>query len=138
MNLPDDMLASANRESNTEAWRVSDFPSVLERASSHRLACIGGQFQFRGPIGTAEMYWLNADSSPRRHGEDWDSYDDRSNAEVLSIFTRVVEQTDFRVEARQWKHITEEMERGAICDPAEHLYFEAYFNQNPENAEPGG
>src|SRR5512138_1884158 len=106
MKLPEDMLATANRESNEEAWKLSNFPTVLERASFHRLACVGGQFQFRGPIGTAEMYWLNADSTPRRQGEDWDSYVERANSEVLSMFTRVVQQTDFRAEARQWKHIT--------------------------------
>jgi len=137
MTLPEDMLARANRESNEEGWRPPDFPAVLERASFHHLACGGGQFQFRGPIGTAEMYWLNADSTPRRQGEDWDSYVDRANSEVLSVFRRVVEQTDFRAEARQWKHITEALERGVISDPTEHLYFVAYFNRNPENAEQG-
>ena len=63
MTLPEDMLVTANRESNEEAWRLADFPAVLKRASSHGLACVGGQFQFRGPIGTTEKYWLNADST---------------------------------------------------------------------------
>lgn len=135
MTLPADMLANANRESDEEAWRLADFPSVLVRASGHRLACIGGQFQFRGPIGIAELYWLNSDSTPRRQGEDWDSYVDRANSEVLSVFRRVVEQTDFRAEARQWKHITEAVERGVLSDPTRHLYFVAYFNRNPENSE---
>ena len=137
MTLPEDMLASANRESNEEAWRLSDVPVILERASPHKLACIGGQFQFRGPIGIAELYWLNADSTPRRPEEDWDAYVERANSEVLSIFERLVEQTDFRAEARQWNHISEAVERGAISDPTEHLYFVAYFNRNPEDAEPG-
>jgi len=136
MTLPEDMLATANRESNEEAWRLADFPAVLKRASFHRLACVGGQFQFRGPIGTAEMYWLNADSAPRRQGEDWDTYVGRANSEVLSAFTQVVEQTDFQAEARQWKHLTEAIERGTMSDPTEHLYFVAYFNRNPEIAEP--
>jgi hypothetical protein len=136
MTLPQDMLATANRESNEEAWRLSDFPGVLERAAFHRLACIGGQFQFRGPIGTAEMYWLNADSTPRRPGEDWASYVDRANSEVLGVFTRVVQQTDFRAEARQWAHIAEAIHKGTISDPTDHLYFVAYFNRNPESAEP--
>ncbi len=135
MTLPEDMLATANRESSEEAWRLADFPAVLQRASLHRLACIGGQFQFRGLIGTAEMYWLNADSAPRRQGEDWDGYVERANSEVLSIFTRIVRQTDFRAEARQWKHISDAIECGAISDPTEHLYFVAYFNREPEIAE---
>ena len=135
MTLPEDMLATANRESNEEAWRVSDFPRILGLASSHRLACIGGQFQFRGPIGTAEMYWLNADSTPRRPNEDWDAYVERANSEVVTIFKRLVEQTDFGAAAREWKHITEAIAAGVISDPTEHLYFVAYFNPNPEIAE---
>ena len=136
MTLPPDMLATANCESKEEAWRVPDFPAVLERASFHRLACVGGQFQFRGPIGIAEMYWLNADSTPRREGESWDGYVDRANAEVLSTFTRLVEQTDFLAEARQWKHIIDAIDKGTISDPKEHVYFVAYFDPNPEIAEP--
>ena len=54
------------------------------------------------------------------------------------MFTRVVEQTDFRAETRQWKHITEAIERGTISDPTEHLYFVAYFNRNPEITEQAG
>ena len=135
VTLPEDMLASANRESNEEAWRLLDFPAVLERASVHRLACIGGQFQFRGPISIAEMYWLNADSTPRRTGEKWNIYAERANSEVLSAFMCLVEQTDFGSEARQWKHITEAVAAGLISDPAEHLYFVAYFGRDPELAE---
>jgi pimeloyl-ACP methyl ester carboxylesterase len=135
MTLPEDMLAIANRESNEEGWRLADFPAVLARASFHRLACIGGQFQFRGPIGSAEMYWLNADSTPRKQGEDWDGYVERANSEVLRMFNRLVEQTDFRAEARQWEHITEAINKGTISDPTEHLYFVAYFDRSPEIAE---
>ena len=132
MKLPSEMLATANRESNEEAWRIADFPSVLEEASRNRLVCVGGQFQFRGPIGTAEMYWLNADSAPRRQDEDWDSYVCRANAEVLRGFGELVEQTDFHTEARRWKHIAEAIAAGRISDPADHLVFVAYFNRNPE------
>lgn len=135
MKLPEDMLLTANRESSEEAWRSCDFPDVLKRASAHRLACIGGQFQFRGPIGTAEMYWLKADSTPRRRGEDWNSYVARANSEVLCLFTRLVEQTDFHAEALEWKHIVQALESGLIADPTEHLYFVAYFNRDPEMAE---
>jgi hypothetical protein len=138
MTLPEDMLATANRESNEEAWRPADFQVVLELASLHRLACVGGQFQFRGPVGTAEMYWLNSDSTPRRRGEDWDSYVGRANSEVLSLFTRLVDYTDFGAEARQWKHIVEAIQQGTIVDPADHLYFVAYFSRDPEIVEPDG
>jgi hypothetical protein len=136
MTLPEDMLATANRESNEEAWRPADFQVVLELASVHRLACVGGQFQFRGPIATAEMYWLNADSMPRRPAEDWDSYVGRANSEVLRLFTRLLEQTDFGAEALQWNHIVQAIQQGTIADPTDNLYFVAYFSRDPEIAEP--
>lgn len=135
MTLPQDMLATANRESNEEAWRLGDFPDALARASSHSLAGAAGQFQFRGPIGTAEMYWLNADSTPQREGEVWSAYVQRANAEVLSAFAQLVKQTEFHAEARQWKHINKAIEAGTISDPTEHLYFVACFNRNPDTAE---
>jgi hypothetical protein len=84
------------------------------------------------------MYWLNADSTPRRPDEDWDAYVNRANSEVLIIFKRLVEQTDFCAEARQWKHITEAIAARTISDPTEHLYFVAYFSRGTGNVEPDG
>jgi hypothetical protein len=63
------------------------------------------------------MCWLNADSTPRRPGEDWDYYVDRANSEVLNMFTRLVQETDFRAESGQWNHITEAVDRGAMRIP---------------------
>jgi len=129
--LPADMLDTANYthadSSGEEGWRISDFPGVLKAATQHRLACIGGQFQFRGPIGTAEMYWLKADSTPRGDKEEWDAYVKRANAEVMTGFEALVQKTDFIKEARDWKHIAEAMDSGRVTDPTQHLYFVAYF-----------
>jgi hypothetical protein len=123
------MLQTANHDSNEEAWRPDDFPKIIALAERHGLACIGGQFQFRGPIGTAEMYWLNADSTPRRAGEEWLSYVHRANQEVLTRFGRLMADTDFRSEAMGWEHIRQAIEEGLVSDPLEHLYFVAYFKE---------
>jgi len=133
--LPADMLATANCEppSKEEGWRIADFPNVLKSATQHRLACIGGQFQFRGPIGTAEMYWLNVDSSPRGAKEEWIAYVERANAEVMTTFEKLVQKTDFIQEARDWKHIVEAMDSGRISDPTQHLFFVAYFCAETES-----
>lgn len=135
MKLPDDMMISANLDSPEEAWKPADFPQVLARASAHGLVCIGGQFQFCGPVGIAEMYWLNADSQPREPKEVWATYVNRANAEVLAAFNHLMAETDFDLEAGKWKHIVEALASGAISDPKQHLYFVAYFNEEKDNAE---
>ena len=138
MTLPEDMLAIANRESNEEAWRPSDFPRILELASAHRLACIGGQFEFCGPLGTAELYWLNAAATPRERNEDWGAYVARANSEVLDVFQSLIEQTDFCAEVQELEHISELFARGAIPDLKERLYFVAHFSREAAKVEPHG
>jgi hypothetical protein len=138
MNLPDAMLTRADRSSNEEAWKVADFPIILDVATANRLACIGGQFQFRGPIGTAEMYWLKADSPPQLPQEEWYQYVERANREVRDAFDRICSETDFDSEASGWDHIRDALESGLITDPKEHLYFVASFNPEPTKAEQVG
>ncbi|MBT4816125.1 MAG: hypothetical protein HN742_23725 [Lentisphaerae bacterium] len=135
MKLPSSMLECADRSTNEEAWRIGDFAEILDRATENGLVCVGGQFQFRGPIGIAEMYWLNADSSPRRENETWQEYVLRANAEVRSAFDRLVAETDFGAEARGWSHIQKALATGTIGDPKDHLYFVAYFGDETTGAE---
>jgi len=129
MKLPAEMLTTAHYKppSTEEGWRIVDFPNVLKIATQHQLACIGGQFQFRGSFGTAEMYWLNADSSTRGAKEEWVAYVKRANTEVMTAFEKLTKETDFIQEAHQWKPIVEAMASGRISDPAQHLFFVAYF-----------
>jgi len=135
MKLPDTMLIRADLSSNEEAWKVADFPKILEVATENRLACIGGQFQFGGPIGTAEMYWLNVDSLPQLPQEEWNQYVERANREVRDSFDRICGETDFDAEAMRWDHIRAAVESGNVCDPKEHLFFVGYFNREPTKAE---
>lgn len=129
MKLPVEMLVSANVETNEEAWAIADFPGVLELATRNGLACLGGQFQFRGPLGIAEMHWIDADSTPSREGENWHEYVKRANREVRLAFERRVAESDFRQEALAWPSIRVAMETGKINDPRDHLYFVAYFDR---------
>ena len=123
------MLQNADRSTNEEAWSISEFPKVLEIATLNKIACIGGQFQFRGPIGIAEMYWLEVNSDQQRWNEDWETYVTRANSEVRSRFDHIVSETDFRKEAMDWEHIRKAMTDGVITDPIHHLVFVAYFQQ---------
>lgn len=130
--LPERMLASADRSSNEEAWRIADFPGILDLATQHSLACIGGQFQFRGPLGIAEMFWLEAYSNPRESNESWSCYVARANSEVKVGFDKLVQDTNFDSEARGWNHIQKALEEGRITDPQKYLFFVANFSQKPE------
>lgn len=135
MKLPESMLVNADRTSDGAAWALFDFPKVLDTATDNRLACTGGQFQFRGPIGTAEMDWLNADSMQQLPHENWDQFVERANREVRIAFDKICSVTDFDAEAAKWGHIREAIESGKITDPTEHLYFVAYFSPEPTKAQ---
>lgn len=101
------------------------YSQMARVAESLGYACLGGQFQFRAPVGTCEMYWLNADSTDRQSAEDWRSYCGRSRAEVLDRFQQIVAETDFVQEAFKWPVLKSEMERG--FDVLATLVFIAYF-----------
>jgi len=135
MKLPESMLKLADLSSNEEAWKPGDFPEVLELATKNSLACIGGQFQFRGVIGTAEMYWVDADSEERKSSESWLDYVERANTEVLEEFRKRMSETDFDQEALGWSHISQAVESGLVKDPKEYLYFVAYFCSDPDGVE---
>ncbi|MDX2111375.1 MAG: hypothetical protein SFY80_14180 [Verrucomicrobiota bacterium] len=128
MKLPESMLQLADCSSSEEAWKPSVFPMALELATKNRLACLGGQFQFRGPIGPAEMYWIEADCKGKGNEENWEEYVLRANREVLEIFEKRMQETDFDAEAMGWQHIQKAIEGKIITDPKDHLYFVAYFN----------
>ena len=126
MPLPLILINKASLVGLEYAWRVDDFPMVLTEAMKHQLACIGGQFQFRFPDGTAEMYWLKADSTPQRQNESWFAYAVRSTNEVGCEFHKLCSQTDFAKEAMKWDFIRNKMEFEGI-NPIEYLCFVAYF-----------
>ena len=66
-----------------------------------------------------EMYWLDADSKERVHGESWADYCHRSCSEVLNRFQHLVSATDFNKEASSWPSVQ--------IDPKKILVFVAYF-----------
>ena len=117
--LPPQLLQGATLRANEYGWSVAAFPDALAEAEGRDYACLGGQFQFRlDEGGTCEMYWLNADSKDRAHGESWADYCHRSGEEVRNGFQRLVDKTDFRVEASSW---------GLQIDATSSLVFVAYF-----------
>lgn len=137
MKLPESMLRIADQSSNEEAWKPTDFPAVLKMATRNHIVCLGGQFQFRGSIGTAEMYWIDADSTEKRAEEKWDEYVLRANREVLEIFEKRMKETDFDKEAENWTQIQGALKRKEIRDPKDHLVFVAYFKHEPTTVEQG-
>jgi hypothetical protein len=101
-DLPADVLEGAVLQGNEYAWAPGSFPVALERAETHGLACLGGQFQFRLGDTTCEMYWLAADSKERTTGESWTDYCRRSCSEVKENFEHMMSKTDFSKEALGW------------------------------------
>lgn len=101
--LPPDVVRGASLRGNEYGWKIADFPTAAANAKLHHYGCLGGQFQFRTPDGTYEMYWLSADPSERRDGETWHDYCERSCSEVLSKFEKLMATTDFVTEAANWQ-----------------------------------
>ena len=125
--LPPDISQGANLRGNEYGWSISSFPGALASAEAQAYACLGGQFQFRLDDGTCEMYWLNADSKQRAHGESWVDYCHRSCSEVLNRFQHLASATDFKKEATSWPSVQ--------IDPAKSLVFVADFVTEDELAE---
>lgn len=123
--LPAELVEGTSVCGNEYGWPPRLFPEAAHRAESLGYACLGGQFQFRGPFGTCEMYWLSADSKERQSGERWTAYCRRSRAEVLDAFRHIMDQTDFNREAMQWPALKTEEELG--FDVLGALVFVAYF-----------
>ena len=130
MELPRELTEGATLRGKEFAWTVADFPSVLKRARKLGYACLGGQFQFRPPGATCEMYWLSADPDEREKGESWPAYADRSCAQVLDRFGAAVAASDFHEEAKRWPDVAELA--GAGARPLEHLCFVAYFRKQDQ------
>jgi hypothetical protein len=125
MELPSELTEGASLRGNEYAWAPSAFPHVLASAEALGLACLGGQFQFRIPDATCEMYWLNADATDRLVDEPWSAYVARSSAEVSSAFSALLQSTDFVADAQCWSDVPELS--GAGASPEQYLCFVAYF-----------
>lgn len=127
--LPKEILDKASISKGGEyAWKREDIPKVLQAAKKIGLACLGGQPQFQGPIGTAEPYWINYEPKPRMENESWEDYSKRSLDETLVAFNRVCAETDFLKEAMTWEHIKNAVEKEGI-NPLDHLWFVLYFEE---------
>jgi hypothetical protein len=116
--LPPEIAKGASLRGNEYGWPISAFPAAFAKARSLGFACLGGQFQFRSPGNTCEMYRLSANPTDRRDHEPWSAFSHRSCSEVVSQFKGLVSKTDFGKEPAHWK-----LDAGAV----ETLVFVAYF-----------
>ncbi len=132
MNFPESTLYGAIRHSNEYCWKPEDFARALSEATDRGLACLGGQFQFQLPQCTCELYWLNADSTPKQPSESWMVYVLRAASEVKAKFDDICQKADFLAEAEQWDCLREQKEKGVHVLDA--LRFVAYFEQEPQPA----
>ena len=126
MELPSELTTNATLRGKEFSWRVEEFPGVLVKAKALGFGCLGGQFQFRVPDTTCEMYWLNADSKERIPGEAWSAFASRSCNEALERFNDLAK-TDFSAEALRWSNVP--LLSGPGANPMDYLCFVAYFVQ---------
>jgi hypothetical protein len=127
VELPRELTEKATLRGNEFAWGVDDFPSVLNQARALGYSCLGGQFQFRPPGSTCEMYWLSADPDEREPNESLAAYAHRSCTLVLDRFRAVLTAADFLEEAKRWPDVAELS--GPAATPLAHLCFVAYFQK---------
>lgn len=128
--LPAELVEGTSIAGNEYGWPLDRFPEAARLSAALGYACLGGQFQFRAPIGTCEMYWLNADSAERQTGESWNSYCNRSCAEVLDRFRKVVAETNFQAEATKWPELQTAIGNGLDIEST--LAFVAHFVSESE------
>jgi hypothetical protein len=128
VNLPSELTEGAELRGNEYAWSPSAFPSILAKAKSLGFGCLGGQFQFRAPGATCEMYWLNPDPDPRAPDEDWSEFSARSCDQVLVRFQELLNSTDFAAEGKRWSNVP--ALSGPEAEPLQHLCIVAYFIQD--------
>lgn len=79
------------------------------------------------------MYWLSVDSKERKPNEPWPAFCRRSCSEILSGFTKLIAETDFRKMASEWPSVQDAMAQG--LDPHKVLVFVAYFVNEMEYAK---
>jgi hypothetical protein len=130
---PPEITIGATRTNNEYGWQLDCFPGALAKAEALGFACLGGQFQFRLSSGTCEMYWLSVDSKERKPAEPWPAFCRRSCSEILSGFTKLHAETDFRKMASEWPSVQDAMAQG--LDPHQVLVFAAYFVTEIEYAK---
>lgn len=126
MEAPRSVIANADLRGNEYAWKPLDFPNALAEAARVGYRCVGGQFQFRFPDGTCEMYWLDSSAPDREPGEAWSTYVERCEVAVRTGFSALMASTDFLREAESWSFIRDKM-ADENADPLQHLVFVAYF-----------
>jgi hypothetical protein len=130
MKLHTELTSGATLDGNEYAWGLTDFPNAVRRAAGLGYACLGGQFQFRTPSGTCEMYWLDADSSERKPGEPWPRYAERSCEEGFAAFEEIIKATDFSLEVGKWPTVPELS--SSWSKARQYLCFVAYFVSEPD------
>lgn len=113
------------------SWRKNDIEEVIDCAQKLGLACIGGQPQFQLPDGTCELYWINYDSTERKHEELWGDYVNRTAQEVKAEFHRRCIETDFEKEAKEFYFLKDKMKEKDFKS-TDYLYFVLYFNDESE------
>ena len=126
-SLPPEILQKASLRGNEYAWPLNDVPEAITVARNCGLATLSGNFQFRIPEGTCDLYWLTVESAPRAEGEPWAEYVARSAEEVLTQFRKLQASSDFTTEGNSFGILSVKQSNGVSLD--EFLCLVLYFEK---------
>lgn len=125
LSLPPQILNEADIRGNEYAWKLSCIPLVAQAARDENLGILGGQVQVRFPDATCEFYWLNADPAPRKLGESWNTYVNRSYFEFIELYNKIILTADMNIEARHFDYLGKKIKDNLQI--ADYTFFVLYF-----------
>jgi hypothetical protein len=126
-NFPSELLGKASRVGNEYAWPIAEIPAVIAAAKSANLVSIGGQLQFRLPMGICECYWVEVDTDRDvPNSIPWQERVERTAASAIDQFERLEQEFNFTEEGRKAfpAHLNEAERRG--CSAASCMCFVWY------------
>lgn len=88
--LSKEFLEKSIKSGNEYVWNFNEIMNVAMDANSKSFAILGGQVQYIFPEGTYELYWINADTSPKNDSEKWLNYVNRSLSEFVKLFNTIL------------------------------------------------
>lgn len=125
--LPADILRKSKRLDKEFGWAYDDFHDVVIAAKNSKLGIIGGQIQFILPDVACELYWLSYDTEPRKIGENWKDYCERTANECLYKFNKLGTKDNIISDAiKSFSFLKEKANQGV--DLSMFLFCILYFN----------
>ncbi len=125
--LPEDVLSRASLRGSEYAWHPDHLSDIVAAAQTVGLATCAGTFQYRIPIGTCELYWIDFDNYDRiDRVAPWDEIVRLTGGWALEAIETLRSTFDFEAEGvRAFKDVM--ALRDAGTDVSQYECFVLYF-----------